>query len=73
MGVAGVIQKNAPSPTNPNTDNDYVDPHIGMEFNLANNVYNFYNECVRRVGFEITTMYNRSNNKKEIYFKYLTC
>ena len=73
MGVAGVIQKNAPSPTIPNTDNDYIDPHIRIEFNLANDVYNFYNKYARRVGFEITTMYNRSNNKKEIYFKYLAC
>ena len=71
--VAGVVQKNVPSPITPNVENDSVVPYIGMEFNSANDVYNFYNGYARRVGFGITTVCSRSNSNKEICFKHLAC
>ena len=71
--IAGVIHKNALSPITLNAENEYVDPKIGMEFNSANDLYNFYNGYARRVGFGITTVCSRSNNNKEICFKHLAC
>ena len=48
----------------PHLDNDNVDPHIRMEFNLVIDMYNFYNAYGRRVDFGITTVCSRSNKKK---------
>ena len=64
--------ENLPSSSAPHINIDNIDSHIEMESNSITNMYNFYNAYVRRTSFEITTMCDRSHNKKETCFKHQT-